>query len=92
VFQVAEGDGEAYRYRVEYSECAVCKSMEAQGAAAVLPYCSVFDFTAPNAFNAGMVVESTIGGGGEKCVASFHYGRETPLPEWMQRFDDSAGI
>ena len=84
VFTLEEGNLEDYRWRAEYSECAVCKIFIAQEAEPLLPYCWVFDILISHLCGAGIVVEETIGEGGDRCIATFKYGREIPLPEWMR--------
>lgn len=82
VFTVIEGDGKEFDWGVEYTECAVVKFWQDQGAEELLPYCNFGDILMSRAWGMGMEV-STPGEGCETCVARFKRGRETQMRDWM---------
>jgi hypothetical protein len=82
VFTVVEGDGEDFDWILEYSECAVVKFWEKQGANDLMPYCSFGDIAMSRALGLGMEC-ATLGEGSDTCVAKLKRGRETQMRDWI---------
>jgi hypothetical protein len=82
VFTVIEGDGKDFDWALEYSECAVIKFWEKQGAKDLMPYCNFGDIAMSRALGLGMEC-TTLGEGFDKCVAKLKRGRETQMRDWI---------
>lgn len=85
-----EGDGEAFDYGIDITECGICKFYRAQGAAELAPYLCLSDYVVSDAFGRGLVRYKTLAEGAEVCDFRYKEGRETfvnPLREgWPPNF------
>ena len=72
-----EGDGKEFDYGYDYTECAILKFFESQGASELLPYICATDIPVSKALNMGLQRTTTLALGGAKCDFRFKRGRET---------------
>ena len=72
-----EADG---GWSLRFSECAVNKFYEAQGAEDLKPYCNFFDVTYSRHLGMGIDASQTIGLGCKTCTLAYKRGRETAIP------------
>lgn len=84
VMTFVEGDGEEFDYGYDYTECAILKFFEAQGASELLPYICASDIPVSKARNMGLKRTTTLALGSEKCDFRFKkgsrdIGRATPI-------------
>ena len=77
VITFVDGDGEEFDYGYDYSECAILKFFESQGAAELSPYICATDIHVSKALNMGLKRTTTLALGGERCDFRFKRGRET---------------
>ncbi len=77
VFTFVEGDGQAFDWGLDYTECGICKFYRAQGAYELVPYLCVLDFPSSQATDAGLVRTTTLGMGGARCDFRYNYGGPT---------------
>ncbi len=77
VLTYVEGDGKDFDYGYDYSECAILKFFEAQGASELVPYICATDIPVSKALNLGLKRTTTLALGGEKCDFRFKRGQET---------------
>ena len=77
VVTFVESDGKEFDYGYDYSECAILKFFESQGASELSPYICATDILASKALNMGLKRTTTLALGGEKCDFRFRRGRET---------------
>jgi hypothetical protein len=82
VFTVVEGDRVENDWIIEYTECAVIKFWESQGAHDLMPYCNFGDIAMSRTLGLGMQ-SATLGEGCDSCVAKFKYGRRTETRDWI---------
>ncbi len=78
VFTYVAGDGVAFDWGVDYTECGVCKFYHAQGADEFTPYLCQLDFPISRAFKMGLQRTETLAQGGRRCDFRYKAGRETP--------------
>ena len=71
------GDGKAFDYGLDITECGICKLYRAHGAEELTRYMCLSDYVISKAFNRGLVRYHTIAEGHEKCDFRFKKGRET---------------
>jgi hypothetical protein len=85
-----EGDGKAFAYGLDITECGICKFYHAQGADELAPYMCLSDCVVSRAFGRGLVRYKTIAEGAEVCDFRYMQGRETfvyPLRDgWPPKF------
>jgi hypothetical protein len=85
-----EGDGEAFDYGLDITECGICKLYHAQGADELAPYMCLSDHVLSCAFDRGLVRYKTIAEGAPVCDFRYKQGRETyvhPLRDgWPPKF------
>lgn len=85
-----EGDGKAFDYGLDITECGLCKFYHAQGADELAPYMCLSDYVVSRAFDRGLVRYKTIAEGAEVCDFRYKQGRETfvyPLRDgWPPKF------
>lgn len=90
VFTFVEGDGQAFDYGLDFTECGICKFYHAQGADELAPYLCLMDGVVSDAFDYGLVRLKTLAEGAEVCDFRYKLGRETylyPLREgWPPQF------
>jgi hypothetical protein len=72
-----EGDGEAFDYGIDVTECGICKFYRAQGAEELAPYLCLSDYVVSDAFDRGLVRYKTLAEGAEVCDFRYKKGRET---------------
>lgn len=77
VYSFVEGEGEAFDWGIDFTECGIVKFFRAQGAEELAPYMCRADFPMSEAFGTGLVRTTTIAEGGERCDFRFKRGRET---------------
>ena len=77
VVTFVEGNGKEFDYGYDYTECAIQKFFETQGASELLPYICATDIPVSKALNMGLKRTTTLALGGEKCDFRFKRGRET---------------
>jgi len=86
IFTVEKGDDKDYRWKSNYTQCAVVEFWSAQQLSEFLPYCCFFDVINSKNCYGGMVFESTIGQGSPHCIASVKKGRKTEIPEILKKY------
>jgi len=90
VCSFVEGDGEAFDYGLDITECGICKFCHSQGAPELAPYMCLSDYVVSQAFDRGLVRYKTIAEGAEVCDFRYKQGRETfvyPLrDDWPPKF------
>lgn len=88
VYTVVEGDGEAFDYGVDYTECATCKFLKDQDAFELAPYLCAADILYSEALGWGLVRTTTLAEGAARCDFRFKKGGETrvAVPAPLQQF------
>lgn len=86
LFTVKKGNNKEYRWKANYSQCAVCNFWKAQGLEEILPYCCFFDVINSKYCKTGIQFESTIGEGSSSCIASVKKGRKMVVPEILKKY------
>lgn len=81
VYSFVEGDGEEFDWGIDYTECGIVKFFRAQGAEELAPYMCLADYPMSEAFDTGLIRNTTIAEGGERCDFRFKRGREIS-PDW----------
>ena len=81
VYAFVAGDGEAFDYGYDFSECAAQKFYRAQGAEEFLPYYCFLDFAWSRVLGLGLSRSMALSEGCALCNHRFKRGRET-LVEW----------
>ena len=81
VFSFVEGDGDEFDWGIDYTECGIVKFFRAQGAEELAPYMCLADYPMSEAFDTGLIRNTTIAGGAERCDFRFKRGREIS-PDW----------
>jgi hypothetical protein len=93
VFTFVEGDGQAFDYGLDFSECGICKLYHAQGADELTPYLCLSDYVVGKAFDRGFVRYKTLAEGADVCDFRYKEGRESfvyPLRDgWPPQFAGS---
>jgi hypothetical protein len=89
VFSFVEGDGEAFDHGIDFTECGIVKFFRAQGAEELAPYLCLADYPMSEAFGTGLIRNTTIAGGAERCDFRFKRGREIP-PGWRPGAEDEV--
>jgi hypothetical protein len=79
VLTYVEGDGQAFDYGIDYTECAGCKFLSAQDALELAPYVCAVDKVASEMLGWGLTRTMTIAEGFEKCDFRFKKGGETSV-------------
>jgi L-2-amino-thiazoline-4-carboxylic acid hydrolase len=77
VFTYVEGDGISFDYGVDYTECASCKFLRAQGAFEIAPYLCAADQLYSDLLGWGLIRTMTLAEGAEKCDFRFKKGGQT---------------
>jgi len=77
VLTYVEGDGRSYDYGVDYTECASCKFLTAEGALELAPYVCSVDKIASETLGWGLVRTTTLAEGGDRCDFRFKRGGQT---------------
>jgi hypothetical protein len=76
-----EGDGQAFDFGIDYTECGLCTFFRQQGAAEFTRYLCLFDYVQQRAMNTGFFRSTTLAEGAERCDFRWQAGRET-RPGW----------
>jgi len=92
VLNYVEGDGQTFDYGVDYTECASCKFLEAQGALELAPYVCSVDKVASEMLGWGLSRSMTLAEGCIKCDFRFKKGGKTavPIPQSLNQRDKPA--
>jgi hypothetical protein len=77
VFTFVEGDGETFDYGVDYTECAVCTFLQAQGAPELAPYLCAADAVYSELLGWGLTRTQTLAEGADRCDFRFTKGGPT---------------
>lgn len=77
VFSFVEGDGVEFDYGVDYTECGVCKLLEAEGALELAPYICKTDILSSDKLGWGLKRTMTIAEGYPICDFRFKKGGRT---------------
>jgi hypothetical protein len=77
VFSFVEADGEAFDWGIDYTECGIVKFFRAKGAEELAPYMCLADYPVSEALGTGLIRNTTIAEGAERCDFRFKRGRET---------------
>jgi hypothetical protein len=89
-----DGDGVAFDWGLDVTECGICKLYRAQGAEALAPYLCLSDYVVSEAFDRGLVRYRTLAEGDRVCDFRYKKGRKTyvfPLRDgWPPRFLSAA--
>ncbi len=86
MYAFVEGDGEAFDYGYDFSECAAQKFYHAQGAEEFLPYYCFLDYAWSQVLGLGLSRSTTLSEGYARCAHRFKRGRKT-LVEWPPPFE-----
>jgi hypothetical protein len=81
-----EGDGIAFDFGIDYTECALCKFYHRQEADDLTRYVCLIDFVQQRAMDAGFFRTTTLAEGGPRCDFRWKRGRETRAawsPPWV---------
>lgn len=81
VYTFVEGVDKEFDYGIDYSECGVCKYLQAQSAPELAPFICLLDFPMYKAFGARLVRTMTIAEGADKC--DFRLKRGNIWPHFM---------
>ena len=79
VFSYIEGDAGGFDYGIDYTECANCKFLKAQGAMELAPYACAIDKAASEILGWGLTRTMTLAEGAEKCDFRFKKGGATEV-------------
>ena len=89
-----DGDGMAFDWGLDVTECGICKFYRTQGAEALAPYLCLSDYVVSEAFDRGLVRYRTLAEGDRLCDFRYKKGRKTyvfPLRDgWPPRFLSAA--
>jgi hypothetical protein len=85
VFSFVAGDGDAFDYGYDFSECAAQKFYRAQEAEEFLPYYCFLDFAWSRVLGLGLSRSMALSEGYPRCNHRFKRGRETVV-EWPPPF------
>jgi hypothetical protein len=89
VFSFVESDGEEFDWGIDFTECGIVKFFRAQGAEELAPYMCLADYPMSEAFGTGLIRNTTIAKGAERCDFRFKRGREIS-PDWRPRAGDEV--
>lgn len=87
VFFYVEGDGEHFDLGIDYTECAICKLFQQQGADEFTKYMCLIDFASSKASGSGLFRTTTLAEGAEKCDFRWKKGGDVKSgwpPSWLQ--------
>ncbi len=86
VYAFVAGDGEAFEYGYDFSECAAQKFYRAKGAEEFLPYYCFLDYAWSQVLGLGLSRRTALSEGDARCTHRFKRGRET-LTKWPPAFE-----
>ncbi len=73
------GDGQAFDYGYNFTECAAQKFYRAQGVEGFLPFFCFLDYAYSRVYRLGLVRTTTLAEGGARCDHRFKAGRQTEV-------------
>lgn len=76
-----EGDGQTFDFGYDYTECALVKFFDEQGAGEVTRYLCLVDYIQQRAMGTGFFRSTTLAEGGERCDFRWKKGSDT-RPAW----------
>jgi hypothetical protein len=80
VFFFVAGDGQSFDYGIDYTQCAACKFLEAQGAPELTPIACAVDKVASEMMGWGLTRRTTLAEGHDRCDFRFKKGGKTDVP------------
>ena len=83
-------DGPDFDWGIDYTECATCKFLSAQGAPELAPYVCAVDKVASEMLGWGLTRTMTIADGFDKCDFRFKKGGKTRLATPAQKNTSST--
>jgi ribosomal protein L37AE/L43A len=95
VYEVVVGDGQPFNFGIDYTECAIVKFMDAQGANELTPYLCNTDYVFSKAMGTGLRRTMTLAWGCEKCDFRYVKGGETQdvwPPKFVERYCEKISI
>ena len=86
ILHYVRGDGGEFDYGVDYTECAVCKFLQAENAFELVPYACALDKPVSELLGWGLTRTKTIAEGFPRCEFRFKRGGTTnvPIPKSLQ--------
>lgn len=86
ILHYVKGDGREFDYGVDYTECAVCKFLQAENAFELTPYACALDKPVSELLGWGLTRTRTIAEGFPRCEFRFKRGGTTnvPIPQSLQ--------
>lgn len=85
VFEVVEGNGQAFEFGVDYTECGIVKYLTQQGASELAPYLCWLDYPMCTAMRVKLVRTKTIAQGSERCDFRFSRGQAAKMvPDFLK--------
>jgi hypothetical protein len=85
VFDIVEGDGRAFEWGLDYTECAIVKYLVREGAPELAAYGCWVDYPAYAAMGVKLIRTETIAQGGQRCDFRFSRGRPVQVePEFLR--------
>jgi hypothetical protein len=85
VYYFVAGDGQAFDYGYDFTECAAFKFYRAQGAEGFLPFFCFLDYAYSRVYGLGLARTTTLAEGGARCDHRFKAGRRTEM-DWPPPF------
>lgn len=89
VAEYVSGEGQAFDWGIDYTECGLCKLFSAYGAETFTPYLCLLDFPMSRAMHTGLQRTTTLALGGERCDFRYTAGGEIHM-EWIPPFMAAA--
>jgi hypothetical protein len=74
VFEIVQGDGQAFAFGVDYTECGIVKYLNREGAPELVPFLCWLDYPMCSAMKVKLVRTETIAQGCERCNFRFSRG------------------
>ena len=79
MYTFVKGDGQAFDYGVDYTQCATCKFYRAEGASELAPYVCAVDKTYSQMLDRGLTRTMTLAEGYDRCDFRFKKGGPTQV-------------
>ena len=77
VFDIVLGNGQAFDWGLDFTECGICKFYQAQSATEFLPMVCSLDYILSDALGYGLARTQTLAEGAERCNPRLKKGRAT---------------
>lgn len=90
VYSFVVGDGDAFDYGYDFTECAAQKLYREHGAEEFLPFFCFLDYAYSRVYRLGLVRTTTLAEGGARCDHRFKAGRQTEVG-WPPPFVTADG-